>query len=137
MTPAAKEFITPLTLSTLSGRPVLSEFFNSGSGAWNSHVELGLWADAMIVAPALLKYIDVWDKVVGELIGELLDFGLTTRSDSLLLVGQLLHTCSSCATCRLIGCYMHTLDMRESLDRGCCYRCRCYRCGHHLRGLRG
>ena len=52
MTPAAKEFITPLTLSTLSGRPVLSEFFNSDSGAWNSHVELGLWADAMIVAPA-------------------------------------------------------------------------------------
>lgn len=52
MTPSAKEFITPLTLSTLSGKPVLSEFFNSSSGAWNSHVELGLWADAMIVAPA-------------------------------------------------------------------------------------
>ena len=52
MTPSAKEFITPLTLSTLSGRPVLCEFFNSSSGAWNSHVELGLWADAMIVAPA-------------------------------------------------------------------------------------
>ena len=52
MTPAAKEFITPLTLSTLSGRPVLSEFFKNDSGAWNSHVELGLWADAMIVAPA-------------------------------------------------------------------------------------
>ena len=52
MTPAAKEFITPLTLSTLSGKPVLSEFFNDASGAWHSHVELGLWADAMIVAPA-------------------------------------------------------------------------------------
>lgn len=52
MTPSAKEFITPLTLSTLSGKPVLCDFFNSGSGAWNSHVELGLWADAMIVAPA-------------------------------------------------------------------------------------
>ena len=52
MTPAAKEFITPLTLSTLSGRPVLSEFFNNDSGSWHSHVELGLWADAMIVAPA-------------------------------------------------------------------------------------
>ena len=52
MTPAAKEFITPLTLSTLSGRPVLSEFFNDGDGQWHSHVELGLWADAMIVAPA-------------------------------------------------------------------------------------
>lgn len=52
MTPAAKEFITPLTLSTLSGRPVLSEFFNTDNGSWHSHVELGLWADAMIVAPA-------------------------------------------------------------------------------------
>ncbi len=52
MTPAAKEFITPLTLATLSGRPVLSEFFNTGDGAWHSHVELGLWADAMLVAPA-------------------------------------------------------------------------------------
>ena len=52
VTPAAKEFITPLTLSTLSGRPVLSEFFSADSGSWHSHVELGLWADAMIVAPA-------------------------------------------------------------------------------------
>lgn len=51
MTPSAKEFITPLTLSTLSGRPVLSEFFNTTSGAWHSHVELGLWADAMVIAP--------------------------------------------------------------------------------------
>ena len=52
MTPSSKEFITPLTLSTLSGRPVLCDFFNSGNGQWHSHVELGLWADAMIVAPA-------------------------------------------------------------------------------------
>ena len=52
MTPAAKEFITPLTLATLSGRPVLCDFFSSESGAWNSHVELGLWADAMVIAPA-------------------------------------------------------------------------------------
>ena len=52
MTPSSKEFITPLTLSTLSGRPVLCDFFNSGNGEWHSHVELGLWADAMIIAPA-------------------------------------------------------------------------------------
>lgn len=52
MTPSGKEFITPLTLSTLSGRPVLCDFFNSGNGEWHSHVELGLWADAMIIAPA-------------------------------------------------------------------------------------
>ena len=52
MTPAAREFIAPLTLSTLSGNAVLSEFFNERSGEWNSHVNLGQWADAMIVAPA-------------------------------------------------------------------------------------
>ncbi len=52
MTHSAKEFITPLTLSTLSGRPVLSEFFTESDGTWNSHVELGLWADLLIVAPA-------------------------------------------------------------------------------------
>lgn len=52
MTPSAKEFITPLTLSTLSGSPVLSEFFNQNNGDWNSHVDLGLWADLMLVAPA-------------------------------------------------------------------------------------
>lgn len=57
MTPSSKEFITPLTLSTLSGRPVLCDFFHSDDGAWNSHVELGLWADAMIVAPATASTI--------------------------------------------------------------------------------
>lgn len=57
MTSSSREFITPLTLSTLSGRPVLCEFFHSESGAWNSHVELGLWADAMIVAPATASTI--------------------------------------------------------------------------------
>ena len=52
ITPAGKEFITPVTLSTLSGRPVISDFFASGNGTWHSHVDLGLWADLMIVAPA-------------------------------------------------------------------------------------
>ena len=52
MTKAAKEFITPVTMSALSGRPVLGEFFESGDGTWHSHVDLGLWADLMIVAPA-------------------------------------------------------------------------------------
>jgi phosphopantothenoylcysteine decarboxylase/phosphopantothenate--cysteine ligase len=52
MTPLAKEFITPLTLSTLSGNPVYTEFFNPSNGDWNSHVDLGLWADAFIIAPA-------------------------------------------------------------------------------------
>lgn len=57
MTLSAKEFITPLTLSTLSGRPVLCDFFHAESGAWNSHVELGLWADAMVIAPATASTI--------------------------------------------------------------------------------
>ena len=52
MTPSAKEFITPLTLSTLSGHAVISEFFTANTGVWNSHVDLGLWADAMVIAPA-------------------------------------------------------------------------------------
>lgn len=52
MTPAAKEFITPVTLSALSGKPVVSEFFTANTGQWNSHVDLGLWADAMVIAPA-------------------------------------------------------------------------------------
>ena len=51
MTPAGKEFVTPLTLSTLTRKPVVSEFFARRDGTWNSHVDLGLWADAMLVAP--------------------------------------------------------------------------------------
>lgn len=52
ITPSGKEFITPLTLSTLTGKPVVSEFFDRRDGSWHSHVQLGLWADAMIIAPA-------------------------------------------------------------------------------------
>lgn len=52
ITPSGKEFITPLTLSTLTHRPVVSEFFDRRDGSWNSHVDLGLWADAMVIAPA-------------------------------------------------------------------------------------
>ena len=52
ITPSGKEFITPLTLSTLTGKPVVSEFFDRRDGSWYSHVQLGLWADAMIIAPA-------------------------------------------------------------------------------------
>lgn len=52
MTPSAREFITPLTMSTLTGKPVITEFFTANTGQWNSHVDLGLWADAMVIAPA-------------------------------------------------------------------------------------
>lgn len=52
MTPLAKQFITPLTMATLSRRPILVEFFDPENGAWNSHVKLGEWADLMLVAPA-------------------------------------------------------------------------------------
>lgn len=57
MTDRAKEFITPLTLATLSKNPVLTEFFNPENGDWNSHVELGLWADLYLIAPATANTI--------------------------------------------------------------------------------
>jgi phosphopantothenoylcysteine decarboxylase/phosphopantothenate--cysteine ligase len=52
MTPMAKEFITPLTLATLSRHDVLVDFFDPAAGTWHSHVDLGLWADAFVIAPA-------------------------------------------------------------------------------------
>jgi len=57
MTPAGKEFITPVTLSTLTGRPVYSDFFAEKDGYWHSHVSMGLWADAMLIAPATASTI--------------------------------------------------------------------------------
>lgn len=57
ITPNGKEFITPVTLSSLSGKPVISEFFTANTGEWHSHVDLGLWADAMIIAPATASTI--------------------------------------------------------------------------------
>lgn len=52
ITPSGKEFITPVTLSALTGKPVICDFFTANTGQWNSHVDLGLWADAMVIAPA-------------------------------------------------------------------------------------
>ena len=52
ITPSGKEFITPVTLSALTGKPVICDFFTANTGQWNSHVDIGLWADLMIVAPA-------------------------------------------------------------------------------------
>lgn len=52
ITPSGKEFITPVTLSALTGRPVICDFFTANTGQWNSHVDIGLWADAMVIAPA-------------------------------------------------------------------------------------
>lgn len=57
ITPAGKEFITPITLSALTSKPVISEFFSGRDGTWNSHVDLGLWADAMLIAPATASTI--------------------------------------------------------------------------------
>ena len=57
ITPNGKQFITPVTLSSLSGKPVISEFFTANTGEWHSHVDLGLWADAMIIAPATASTI--------------------------------------------------------------------------------
>lgn len=57
ITPAGKEFITPITLSALTSKPVISEFFAQRDGTWHSHVDLGLWADAMLIAPATASTI--------------------------------------------------------------------------------
>ncbi|MDQ1296124.1 MAG: phosphopantothenoylcysteine decarboxylase / phosphopantothenate---cysteine ligase [Bacteroidota bacterium] len=57
MTNHAREFITPLTLSTLSKNPVLTEFYNPENGDWNSHIDLGLWADLYLIAPATANSI--------------------------------------------------------------------------------
>ena len=57
ITPAGKEFITPITLSALTSKPVISDFFSQRDGTWHSHVSLGLWADAMVIAPATASTI--------------------------------------------------------------------------------
>jgi len=57
MTPLAKEFITPLTMATLSKNPILVDFFNPENGDWNSHVDLGIWADLYLIAPATANTI--------------------------------------------------------------------------------
>ncbi len=57
ITPSGKEFITPITLSALTHKPVISEFFSQRDGSWNSHVDLGLWADLMLIAPATASTI--------------------------------------------------------------------------------
>ena len=57
MTPSAKEFVTPVTFSSLSGKPVVSEFFTANTGEWHSHVDLGLWTDLMVIAPATASTI--------------------------------------------------------------------------------
>ena len=57
ITPSGKEFITPVTLSSLSGKPVVSEFFTANTGEWHSHVDLGLWADLMVIAPSTASTI--------------------------------------------------------------------------------
>ncbi len=57
ITPAGKEFITPITLSALTSKPVISDFFSQRDGTWHSHVDLGLWADAMLIAPATASTI--------------------------------------------------------------------------------
>ena len=57
MTPYAREFITPVTMATLSGHTVLTDFFHHDDGAWNSHVDLGIWADLLLIAPATANTI--------------------------------------------------------------------------------
>ena len=68
ITPAGKEFITPITLSALTSKPVISEFFAQCDGTWNSHVDLGLWADAMLIAPATASTIGKMANGVADII---------------------------------------------------------------------
>ena len=82
MTPNAREFITPLTMSTLSGRPVISEFFTANTGQWNSHVDLGLWADLFVVAPATASTIAKMANGVAD--NMLVTSYLSTRSKALI-----------------------------------------------------
>jgi hypothetical protein len=60
ITSSAADFITPLTLSTLSKNPVLTDFVKDETGQWNNHVDLGLWADVMIIAPASANTVAKW-----------------------------------------------------------------------------
>jgi phosphopantothenoylcysteine decarboxylase/phosphopantothenate--cysteine ligase len=71
ITPSGKEFITPVTLSALTGKPVISEFFAQRDGTWHSHVDLGLWADAMLIAPATAS-------TIGKMAGGIADNMLVT-----------------------------------------------------------
>jgi len=71
MTAAAMEFVAPLTFSSLSGKPVLSDFFSKESGSWNSHVDLGRWADLFLVAPATAT-------TIGKMSGGICDNLVTT-----------------------------------------------------------
>jgi phosphopantothenoylcysteine decarboxylase/phosphopantothenate--cysteine ligase len=71
ITPSGKEFITPVTLSALTGKPVISEFFAQRDGTWHSHVDLGLWADAMLIAPATAS-------TIGKIAGGIADNMLVT-----------------------------------------------------------
>ena len=59
ITPSGKEFITPITLSALTHKPVISEFFSQRDGTWHSHVDLGLWADAMLIAPCTASTLGI------------------------------------------------------------------------------
>ncbi len=71
ITPAGKEFITPITLSALTHKPVISEFFSQRDGTWHSHVDLGLWADAMLIAPCTAS-------TLGKMVGGIADNMLVT-----------------------------------------------------------
>ena len=66
ITPAGKEFITPITLSALTSKPVVSEFFSQRDGTWHSHVNLGLWADLMLIAPATASTIGKMANGIGD-----------------------------------------------------------------------
>ncbi len=110
MTPNAREFITPVTLSTLSGNPVITEFFTANSGEWHSHVKLGLWADAFVVAPATASTIAKMANGVAD--NMLVTSYLSTRARTFVApamdLDMMAHptTSRNIATLRADGCYI-------------------------------
>ena len=69
ITPTAVDFVTPLTLSTVSKNPVYIDFFHTETGEWFNHVELGLWADLMVIAPATANTMAKIQKMISEILG--------------------------------------------------------------------
>jgi len=98
MTPNAREFVAPLTFSTLSGKPVITEFFTANTGQWNSHVDLGLWADAMVIAPATASTIAKMANGVAD--NMLVTSYLSTRAEVFIAPAMDLDMMAHPSTCR-------------------------------------
>ena len=111
LTTSASEFITPLTLATLSKRPVLTHFVRDEGGLWNNHVELGLWADALVIAPASANTVG---KMANGFCDNLLAAGGKIYVDCDLVAGHITRTTIH------PGMLKSALDARDSRRRAAC-----------------